>query len=256
MSDGYVHAAEDGDEGRIDCCGSSTWSDDDGAPVGRMADSRKRKKGDGQRKPRRKPVLRDDWRDLVGDMIRIPVSMMRGISKREVYTQLVLAIRHQLGTKLRRARSSSAGQELQDNDERMEVGDGDITEVGRVVRESSGVHAKCNMNEQSVRRVILDPGSTHSLDEEACAVRLGLRESRVQLPGIELASGQREPVRALGAPIRVSVEGVSAELTGRCVNARGSYDVLLGQDWLYRTCSTTDFGAGTYTLGGGRVLVR
>ena len=140
-------------------------------------------------------------------MIRIPVSMMRGISKREVYTQLVLTIRHQLGTKRRWARSSSAGQEPKDNDERMEVGDGDISEVGRVVRESRGVHATCTVNEQSVRRVILDPGSMHSLVEEACAVRLGLRESRVQLPRIELANGQREPVQALGAPIRVSVEG-------------------------------------------------
>ena len=110
----------------------------------------------------------------------------------------------------------------------MEVGDGDVTEVGRAVRESSGVHAKCTLNGQRVHRVILDPGSTHSLVEEGCAVRLGLRESRVNLPGIELANGQREPVHALGAPIRVSVEGVSAELTGRRVNARGSYDVLLG----------------------------
>ena len=117
-------------------------------------------------------------------------------------------------------------QEPEDNNECMEVGDGDVTEVGRVVRESNGVHAKCTLNEQSVRRVILDPGSTHSLVKEAWPVRLGLRESRVQLPGIELANGQQEPVRALGAPIRVSVEGVFAELTGRCVNARGSYDVL------------------------------
>ena len=46
VSDSYVHTAEDGDEGRIDCCGSSAWSDDDGAPVGRMADGRKRKKGE------------------------------------------------------------------------------------------------------------------------------------------------------------------------------------------------------------------
>ena len=97
----------------------------------------------------------------MGEMIRIPVSMMRGISKREVYTQLVLAIHHQLGTKRHRARSSGVGQEPEDNDERMEVGDGDATEVGHVGRESNGVHAKCTLNEQSVRRVILDPGSTH-----------------------------------------------------------------------------------------------
>ena len=107
--DGYVHTVEDGGEGRIDCCGSSVWSDEDGLPVGRMTNGRKRKKGDGQRKPRSKPVLRHDWRDLMGEMIRIPVSMMRGISKREVYTQLVLAIRHQLGMKRRRARSSGVG---------------------------------------------------------------------------------------------------------------------------------------------------
>ena len=72
----------------------------------------------------------------------------------------------------------------------MEVGDGGGIEVGRVVRESNGVHAKCTLNEQSVRGVIPDPGSTHSLVEKACAVRLGLRESRVQLPGNEHANGQ------------------------------------------------------------------
>ena len=48
VSDGYVHTAEDGDEGRIDCCGSSAWSDEDGLPVGRMVDGQKRKKGDDQ----------------------------------------------------------------------------------------------------------------------------------------------------------------------------------------------------------------
>ena len=154
-----------------------------------MADGRKRKKGDCQRKPRCKPVLRDDWRDLVGDMIRIPVSIMRGISKREVYTQLVLAIRHQLGTKRRRTRSSGVGQEPEDNDERMEVGDGDVREVGRAVRELSGVLVKCTLNGQRVHRVILDLGSTHSLVEEACIARVGLRDSRVHLPGIELANG-------------------------------------------------------------------
>ena len=65
------------------------------------------------------------------------------------------------------------GQELEDNDERMEVGDGDVTEVGRVVWGSSGVHTKCTLNEQSVDRVILDPGSTHSLVQEACTMRWG-----------------------------------------------------------------------------------
>ena len=70
------------------------------------------------------------------------------------------------------------------------------------------MHAKCTLNKQSVCRVILDPGSTHSLVEEACVVRLGLKESKVQLPGIESANGQQEPVHALGAPIRLSVEGV------------------------------------------------
>ena len=106
------------------------------------------------------------------------------------------------------------GQEPKDNDECMEVGDGDITEVGRVVQKSSGVEVKCTLNKQSVRQVILDLGSMHSLVQKACIVKLGLRESRVQLPKIELANTQREPIRALGAPIRVLVEGVFAKLTG------------------------------------------
>ena len=95
---------------------------------------------------------------------------MRGISKREVYTQLVLAIRHQLGMKRSQARSSGVGLEPKDNDERMEVGDGGVTEVGRAVCESSGVHVKCTLNGQCVHRVILDPGSTHLLVKEACTM--------------------------------------------------------------------------------------
>ena len=49
----------------------------------------------------------------------------------------------------------------------MEVGDGDVTEVGHVVRESSGMHVKCTLNGQRVHRAIPDLGSTHSLVKEA-----------------------------------------------------------------------------------------
>ena len=61
------------------------WSDTEHAAA-RMAGSRKRRKGEGPRKPRSKPMLLPAWREHVAKTCVIPVGMMKGLSKREVYT--------------------------------------------------------------------------------------------------------------------------------------------------------------------------
>ena len=87
-------------------------------------------------------------------------------------------------------------------------------------------------------------------------MQMGLRASAVRLPHIELANGQHELVHALRGPVKGSVEGVNAELIGRRVDAKGAYDVLLGQDWLGDTASTADFKTHTYMLGHEKVTMR
>lgn len=217
ISDACVYAEGDEDGKDDESFSLPEWSNDDDVPVARMTDGQKRKRGDAPRKPRFKPMLRDDWRDLAGDMIKNPVGRIYGVSKREVCTQLVLTIRYQLGTKRQKARTYDAVQELNDNGEPMQVGDGEVTEAGCTVHNVSWVRARCTLNIWVVRRVVSDPGSTHSLVERACTAKLNLKTSGRKMPKIELADGQKEPVHAIISPVRVTVEGVSAELVGRAL---------------------------------------
>lgn len=68
------------DDSDVEDCYSLAWSDEEEMLCTRMADGRKQKKGNAPRKRCRKPQLRDDWRDLVGEMIKISVGMMHGVS--------------------------------------------------------------------------------------------------------------------------------------------------------------------------------
>ena len=61
------------------------WTDENRAAA-RMAGSWKRRKKDGPRKPRSIPALLPAWKDHVARTCVIPIGMMKGLSKREVYT--------------------------------------------------------------------------------------------------------------------------------------------------------------------------
>ena len=65
---------------------------------------------------------------------------------------------------------------------------------GRIAQ-GTGERARCDVNGASVRRVILDPGSSHLLFDRACIDRLKIPVGST-LPGIELANGQTAPVFA------------------------------------------------------------
>ena len=100
-----------------------------------------------------------------------------------------------------------------------------------------------------------DPGSSNSSTDRACVERLGLRIRTQQLLDIEIANGQTEVVYEVEGSVRAEVEGIGANVVAQCVNARGSYDVLLGQDWLRMTYFSPDFCCQVYKLDG-KVRVR
>ena len=226
--------------------GEWPWSDEEGPSAARMAGDRKRRKGAKPRGPRNKPALLAHWRDHVARTCVIPVGMMKGLLKREVYTQLVLAVRDLLGTTRKPKPRGLPAPDIDDGDD-----------VGAARVAGTGRHASCTVNGLGVRRVILDPGSSHSLIDRACVDRLRLRIAG-KLPGIELANGQTAPVYRLNEEVTVEVHGVRASVPARCVDASGAYDVLLGQDWLALTHTSAQFDSQVYALGtrGARVRQR
>ena len=127
--------------------------------------------------------------------------------------------------------------------------------AARYALKPAGIHAKCQLAGHTIHHVILDPGSLNSLVDRACAQRLGLHIRTRQLPDIELANGQMEKVYELKGSVRAEVEGIGADVAARCVNARGSYDVLPGQDWLRMTHCCADFSSQVHNLDG-KVRVR
>ena len=65
----------------------SAWSDDDEEyPAMHMADRRKRRKGKGLSR-HRKVQLKPQWWDHIVRTQVIPIRLMKGLSKREVYKQ-------------------------------------------------------------------------------------------------------------------------------------------------------------------------
>ena len=91
-------------------------------------------------------------------------------------------------------------------------------------------------------------GATSSLIEKTCIERLNPPIKTQRLPDIELANGQFERCYGIQGLILAEVEGVGARISARCVNARGAYDMLLGQDWLKATDSSAQFGTKIDTL--------
>ena len=98
--------------------------------------------------------------------------------------------------------------------------------------------------------MILDSGSLHALVDRSCVDKLGSRIKKQRLPKIELENGQRKKVYEIEGEVQAEVEGISVAIVVRCVNARGSYDILLGQDWLRKTRCHADCSSDILYLGG------
>ena len=144
-----------------------------------MADGRRRETGEAPQNPSNKPVLRNFWRGLVRDNIKIPVGMLSGCQNEKYTRSWYSRYSTRLGSRGGRQDHREAVQELDD----MLVGEVGFTEVGlRAAHSISGVRARCTLNGWVVRRPILYPGSIRSLVERACAARLNLKGTERKLP--------------------------------------------------------------------------
>ena len=126
-------------------------------------------------------------------------------------------------------------------------------DIGRVVvnsQKNNRKHTVCKFVGQHMQHIILDLRSSNLLVDVSCMRHLGLRIRNQQMPDIELANGQLEKVLGVTSECVAEIEGVGVEIAAHCVEARGSYDILLGQDWLRAMGSSTDFSDQTYLLGG------
>ena len=100
-----------------------------------MADGRKRRKGEGSRQ-RRKVELKPEWKAHVAQYCVLPIGLMQGVSKREAYTQFVLALREMLGPAKRKPK-----EQLGDSkDKAMTI---EIEATARNAWKAKGTHAKC-----------------------------------------------------------------------------------------------------------------
>ena len=111
--------------------------------------------------------LKLEWKVHVAQHCVLPIGLMQGVSKHEVYTQFVLALREMLGlTKKKPKEQLGHGKE-----EAMTI---EIEAVTRNAWKTIGTHAKCRLAERTVHCMILDLGSSHTIIARACVEKLGL----------------------------------------------------------------------------------
>ena len=181
------------------------------------------------RQARRKPVLEAQWQKYVRESWTIPIGMLAGRSRREVYGQAMLALRDALGRQQTRAQMA--------------------TETGAV-----GGY----LGPYRLKKALIDPGSTRTLVSEEFVNRHSIPMQKGSRIRIELANGQIEiPVGELLELQKIEIAGISATLDLPVVRSRGVYDLLLGRNWLRVLGGSGDYGARTtYRISGnGRTVV-
>ena len=153
---------------------------------------------------RRKPVLEAQWQKYVRESWTIPIGMLAGRSRREVYGQAILALRDALGRQQTRAQMA------------VETG-----ALGGYL----GPHR--------LEKALIDPGSTRTLVSEDFVNRHSIPMLVGSHIRIELANGQIEtPVGELLEPQRIEIARISTTRDLPVVQSRGVYDLLLGRNWL------------------------
>ena len=181
------------------------------------------------RQARRKPVLEAQWQKYVRESWTIPIGMLAGRSRREVYGQAMLALRDALGRQQARAQMA--------------------TETGAI-----GGY----LGPYRLKKALIDPGSTRTLVSEEFVNKHSIPMQMGSHIRIELANGQIEvPVGELLEPQRIEIAGISTTLDLPVVQSRGVYDLLLGRNWLRVLGGSGDYGARTtYRISGnGRTVV-
>ena len=100
-----------------------------------------------------------------------------------------------------------------------------------------------------VNEIVIDPGSTHSLIDWACARRLGLHISKGANFQIELANGELEKPKGVTKSCHLVLAQTAVDVKFCVVDARGSYEVILGLNWLKTVKAKGLFGEGLYQVG-------
>lgn len=102
----------------------------------------------------------------------------------------------------------------------------------------------------TAKRVIVDPGSIHTLIDHDHSGRKRLPLKIYEGPDIEMANGMFEKPKGQTGPLLMEFAGVGASVRMKCVDANKSYDILLRIDLLKAATTTTNFENGEYVLGG------
>ena len=136
------------------------------------------------RQARRRPVLEAQWQKYVRESWTIPIGMLVGRSRREVYGQPMLALRDALGRQQARAQMA--------------------TETGAV-----GGY----LGPYRLKKALIDPGSMQTLVSEEFVNKHSIPMQMRSHIRIELENGQIEvPVGELLEPQRIEIAGISTTL--------------------------------------------
>ena len=105
------------------------------------------------------------------------------------------------------------------------------------------------INGKVANEIVIDPGSTHSLIDWACARRLGLHISKGANFQIELENGELEKPKGVTKSCHLVLAQTTVDVKFCVVDARGSYEVILGLNWLKTVKAKGLFGEGLYQVG-------
>lgn len=225
--------------------------------VTRMGTKRVKGQQGGAKRFRAQPILLPAWKHHIEENWQLPLRLLTGLTKRQVYSQILLGFREILGHTRKPAGTPQNQQEEQTKGSgQMDLDAAKRAMMGRETLTTGDLMIPAILEEKWVaERVIIDPGSTHTLmDYMFCRSRkIPLR--KYTGPDIEMANGLFEKPKGLTESLQVEMAGVATRVPLRCVDANGSYDLLLGMDWLRQTATEASFSTGEYKLGG-KIRVR
>ena len=143
------------------------------------------------------------WQKYVGENWTIPIGMLAGKSRREVYGQAMLALYEALG------RQKQAQMVLE------------TVQVGGY------------LGPFRLKKALVNPRSTRTLVSEDFVNKYSIPMRIGSCIRIELANGQIEiPVGELIKLQKIDIARIVTTLNLPLVQSRGAYDLLLGKNWL------------------------
>ncbi len=210
------------------------------------------------RKPRKKPELDREWADYAAQAWAIPLRFLKGRSKREVYSQVILALRDAFGftpkpkkKKAEEDQPSASAPPPQTDVEMEQPAPASPPQQTALAQRRGANEKRCKVfvAGQFVAKVIVDPGSSQSIMNSAFAKQHGVKHATPSRGTLLLADGSVQKPWGRTDEVRVDVGGVVVQQTFSVLPTRNSYDILLGTDWLRTVHGRANFDDGTYTFG-------